>query len=186
MVRETILTRDDFIYPIFVVHGSGVQSPIASMPGISQLSVDKAVDEAKRAADAGLRSVLLFGIPEHKDPVGLENFADDGIVQQATRAIKEALPDMVVVTDVCLCEYTDHGHCGVLNDGTHQHLPEGYVLNDQTLQVLDRVTLSHAAAGADIVAPSGMIDGMVRSMRCLLYTSPSPRDLSTSRMPSSA
>ena len=171
MVRETILTRDDFIYPIFVVHGSGVESPIASMPGISQLSVDKAVDEAKRAADAGVRSVLLFGIPEHKDPVGLENFADDGIVQQATRAIKEALPDMVVVTDVCLCEYTDHGHCGVLNDGTHQHLPEGYVLNDQTLQVLDRVTLSHAAAGADIVAPSGMIDGMVRSMRMALDAS---------------
>ncbi len=165
MVRETNLTCDDFIYPIFVVHGSGVSNPIASMPGISQLSVDMAVEEAKKAADIGVRSVLLFGIPAEKDPVGLENFADDGIVQQATRAIKEALPEMVVVTDVCLCEYTDHGHCGVLNDGTHAHLPDGYVLNDETLDILRKVTVSHASAGADIVAPSGMIDGMVHAMR---------------------
>ena len=165
MVRETVLTPNDFIYPIFVVHGTGVANPIASMPGISQLSVDMAVEEARRANDAGVKSVLLFGIPAEKDPVGEENFADNGIVQQATRAIRDALPEMVIVTDVCLCEYTDHGHCGVLNDGSHEHLPEGYVLNDDTLDVLQRVTLSHAEAGADIVAPSGMIDGMVAAMR---------------------
>jgi len=171
MVRETVLSADDFIYPIFVVHGAGVSNPIASMPGIRQLSVDMAVEEARRAAAVGINSVLLFGIPAEKDAVGEENFADDGIVQQATRAIKDALPQMVVVTDVCLCEYTDHGHCGVLNDGSHEHLPEGYVLNDETLEILQRVTLSHAEAGADIVAPSGMIDGMVRAIRDALDAS---------------
>ena len=169
MVRETTLAAEDFIYPLFVAHGSDVRRPISSMPGVAQLSVDQAVIEAARCAELGIKSVLLFGIPAHKDPVGLENFADDGIVQQATRAIKEAVPEMVVVTDVCLCEYTDHGHCGLLNtaNGTlpHPNLEEGYVLNDETLDVLNDVALSHVRAGADIIAPSGMMDGMVASLR---------------------
>ncbi len=168
MVRETQLTPSDFIYPLFIVHGDGVRNPIASMPGISQLSVDMAVTEAQQAWELGIPALMLFGIPDEKDPVGIENFADDGIIQRATKAIKAAIPDMVVVTDVCLCEYTDHGHCGVLNDGTHIHLPEGYVLNDETLEILQKVVVSHAKAGADIVAPSGMIDGMVGSIRVAL------------------
>ena len=114
-VRETALTPADFIYPLFVVHGENVRDPIPSMPGICQLSVDRAVEEAGRAAAAGIPAVLLFGIPASKDPVGRENFDDDGIVQRAVRALKDALPELLVVTDVCLCEYTDHGHCGVLN-----------------------------------------------------------------------
>ena len=163
-VCETALTPSDFIYPLFVVHGENVRDPIPSMPGIRQLSVDRAVEEAGRAAAAGVPAVLLFGIPASKDPVGRENFDDDGIVQRAIRAIKAALPDLLVVTDVCLCEYTDHGHCGVLN---HENpvLPAGYVLNDETLDVLARVSVSHARAGADVVAPSGMIDGMVAAIR---------------------
>lgn len=168
MVRETHLTPADFIYPLFVRHGTDVRFPIPSMPGIAQLSVDQAVEEARLAAERGIPAVLLFGIPEHKDPVGLENFAGDGIVQQAVRAVKAALPELVVVTDVCLCEYTDHGHCGLLHHadgGDPGRLEEGYVLNDETLPILGRVAISHAAAGADIVAPSGMMDGMVASMR---------------------
>ena len=163
-VCETALTPADFIYPLFVVHGENVRDPIPSMPGIRQLSVDRAVEEAGKAAAAGTSAVLLFGIPASKDPVGKENFDDDGIVQRAIRAIKAALPDLLVVTDVCLCEYTDHGHCGVLN---HENpvLPAGYVLNDETLDVLARVSVSHARAGADVVAPSGMIDGMVAAIR---------------------
>ena len=172
MVRETQLRPEDFIYPLFVAHGQGVRHPISSMPGVAQLSVDQAVIEAERCAELGIKSVLLFGIPAHKDPVGLENFADDGIVQQATRAIKHALPEMVVVTDVCLCEYTDHGHCGILNAGDgvlpHPNMEEGYVLNDETLEVLNDVAISHARAGADIIAPSGMMDGMVASLRAAL------------------
>jgi len=172
MVRETQLRPEDFIYPLFVAHGQGVRHPISSMPGVAQLSVDQAVIEAERCAELGIKSVLLFGIPAHKDPVGLENFADDGIVQQATRAIKHALPEMVVVTDVCLCEYTDHGHCGILNAGNdtlpHPNMEEGYVLNDETLAILNDVAISHARAGADIIAPSGMMDGMVASLRVAL------------------
>ena len=171
MVRETQLTPDDFIYPLFVTHGEKVRNPIPSMPGIAQLSVDEAVIEAQSAADLGIPAVILFGLPAEKDPVGLENFAEDGIVQQAIRAIKETLPDMVIVTDVCLCEYTDHGHCGILNDGhAHPTLPEGYVLNDETLDILAQVAVSHAQAGADIVAPSGMMDGMVAAIRTGLDT----------------
>ena len=163
-VRETVLTPSDLIYPMFIVHGDNVRNPIPSMPGISQLSVDQAVEEARNAAAAGLAAVLLFGIPESKDPIGYENFDDNGIIQRAVRSLKDALPDLLVVTDVCLCEYTDHGHCGVLN---HENpiLPAGYVLNDETLDILARVSVSHARAGADIVAPSGMIDGMVGSIR---------------------
>jgi len=166
MVRETELNARDFIYPLFVRHGQG-RTPIASMPGIAQLSVNDAVQEAEAAADLGIPAVILFGIPAEKDPVGLENFAPDGIVQQTIRAIKQEIPEMVVITDVCLCEYTDHGHCGILNTGEHFQvsLPEGYVLNDPTLDVLCKVAVSHAECGADIVAPSGMMDGMVAAIR---------------------
>lgn len=169
MVRETELNPADFIYPLFVRHGENERRPIPSMPGVAQLSVDTAVAEAQAAYELGITAVILFGLPTAKDPVGRENFAEDGIVQQAIRAIKTALPQMVVVTDVCLCEYTDHGHCGVLNTDIdlllNEHLPEGYVLNDETLKVLGQVALSHARAGADIVAPSGMMDGMVAAIR---------------------
>jgi porphobilinogen synthase len=172
MVRETSLAADNFVYPLFVTHGRAVRKPIASMPGIFQLSVDQAVEEAALAASLGVPAVLLFGIPESKDPIGEENFSPRGIVAQAVRAIKQAVPELVVITDVCLCEYTDHGHCGVLNAGAkarpHPRLPEGYVLNDETLEVLDRVAVAHAEAGADLVAPSGMIDGMVQSIRTAL------------------
>lgn len=166
MIRETELNAKDFIYPLFVRHGTG-RTAIGSMPGVYQLSVEEAVREAESAAKSGVSAVILFGIPKEKDPIGLENFAEDGIVQQAIRAIKKEIPEMVVVTDVCLCEYTDHGHCGVLNTGEHFHagLPEGYVLNDPTLDVLAKVAISHAECGADIVAPSGMMDGMVAFIR---------------------
>jgi porphobilinogen synthase len=169
MVRETQLAPDDFIYPLFVTHGHEVKNEIKSMPGVLQWSPDLLADEAESIAKLGVPAVILFGIPVEKDPVGLENFAPDGIVQQAVRLIKDAVPEMIVITDVCLCEYTDHGHCGVLNAGNgsrpHPDLPEGYVLNDETLDVLAKVAVSHAEAGADIVAPSGMMDGMVAAIR---------------------
>jgi porphobilinogen synthase len=158
MVRETELNARDFIYPLFVRHGTG-RTEIRSMPGVCQLSVDEALREAETAFSLGIPSVILFGIPGSKDPIGLENFADDGIVQQAIKAIKQKIPEMIVVTDVCLCEYTDHGHCGVLDADT------GYVLNDPTLDILGKVAVSHAECGADIVAPSGMMDGMVAAIR---------------------
>ncbi len=166
MIRETELNARDFIYPLFVRHGTG-RSEIRSMTGVYQLSVEESVREAEAAARSGVNAVILFGIPAQKDPIGVENFAEDGIVQQAIRAIKKEIPEMVVVTDVCLCEYTDHGHCGILNTGEHfqMGLPEGYVLNDPTLDVLAKVAISHAQCGADIVAPSGMMDGMVAAIR---------------------
>ena len=166
MVRETELSAHDFIYPLFVRHGHG-RSEIRSMPGIHQLSVEEAVREAEIAVKSGVNAVILFGIPNRKDPVGLENFAENGIIQQAIRAIKKEIPELAVVTDICLCEYTDHGHCGILNTGEHfqASLPEGYVLNDPTLDVLAKVAISHAECGADILAPSGMMDGMVRAIR---------------------
>jgi porphobilinogen synthase len=173
MIRETTLTPRDFIYPLFVRHGEG-RTPISSMPGIAQLSIEEAVREARAAFEVGIPAVILFGIPAEKDPVGLENFSPQGIVQRAIRAIKRELPEMVVVTDVCLCEYTSHGHCGLLNlpdergNLPNPHLPEGYVLNDATLDILGKVAVSHAEAGADIVAPSGMMDGMVRAIRTAL------------------
>jgi porphobilinogen synthase len=167
LVRETELNARDFIYPLFVRHGDG-RNEIRSMPGIHQLSVDEAVIEAKTAAALGIKALMLFGIPATKDPIGLENFSYDGIVQQAIRAIKREVPETVIMTDVCMCEYTDHGHCGVINTGQHPNLPEGYVLNDETLDILAKVAISHAEAGADVVAPSGMIDGMVGSLRSAL------------------
>ncbi|MBI3160674.1 MAG: porphobilinogen synthase [Chloroflexi bacterium] len=170
LVRETELAPSDFIYPLFVRHGRDIAQPIASMPGIFQWSVDRLEAEARDIAALGIPAVILFGIPASKDPVGLENFAADGIVQQAIRAVKAAAPELVVITDVCLCEYTDHGHCGILNRGEHAHpaLPADHVLNEPTLDVLARVAVSHAEAGADIVAPSGMMDGMVAAIRTAL------------------
>ncbi|MDH5506129.1 MAG: porphobilinogen synthase [Anaerolineae bacterium] len=168
MLRETHLAPANFILPFFVRHGKGIQEEISSMPGIFQWSVDKLAAEAQEIYSLGIPAVILFGIPEEKDPVGKENYARDGIVQQAIRAIKAAVPELVVITDVCLCEYTDHGHCGLLNHGPERpspNLPQDYVLNDPTLQVLAKVVISHAQAGADIVAPSGMIDGMVQAIR---------------------
>jgi porphobilinogen synthase len=169
MVRETSLEPADLIYPLFISHGRNLRSEISSMPGIFNQSPDMAVEEIRSIAGSGIRAVLLFGIPATKDPIGSENFAPDGIIQQAIRLIKDAFPEMVVITDVCMCEYTDHGHCGILNEGGFDrpdlHLPEGFVLNDQTLEILTRVAVSHAEAGADIVAPSGMIVGMVSAIR---------------------
>jgi porphobilinogen synthase len=171
MVRETPLCANDLIYPLFVTHGHDVRHTIGSMPGVYQLSVDQLAAEAEVVAELGIPAVLLFGLPKAKDSTGMENFAAQGIVQQAIRALKDAVSDIVVITDVCLCEYTDHGHCGVLNsidradELPHSHLEEGYVLNDETLEILGRVAISHAEAGADIVAPSGMMDGMVLAIR---------------------
>jgi len=167
MVRETTLTPEDFIYPLFISHGNGIKKEISSMPGVYQWSPDMLAEEAKEIFNLGIPSVILFGIPESKDPVGIENFSSEGIVQQGIRAIKQAVPEIIVVTDVCLCEYTDHGHCGLLNLGaeSNPNLPDGYVLNDETLPVLAKVAVSHAQAGADMVAPSGMMDGMVSAIR---------------------
>lgn len=157
MVRETTLDATDFIYPLFVTHGSGVQNPISSMPGVSHFSVDTLLRECEGIAKDGIPTVLLFGIPDSKDAVGSEAYADEGIVQQAVRALKRELPELLVVTDVCLCEYTDHGHCGIIH--------KGQVENDSTLTLLAQTAVSHAAAGADIVAPSDMMDGRVGAIR---------------------
>ena len=165
MVRETTLDRSDFVYPLFVRHGIGEKRAIASMPGQFQLSLDQMVEMVGPLTDAGLQSVILFGIPAAKDPIGLENFAHNGIVQQAIHVLKKAFPDLLVMTDVCLCEYTDHGHCGVLHDGCDDGLPVGYALNDPTIELLGRVAVSHAEAGADLVAPSAMMDGQVGAIR---------------------
>jgi porphobilinogen synthase len=157
MVRETALTPDDFIYPLFVTEGTGVRKEISSMPGCYQESVEHLVENAKEAHALGIPAVLLFGIPEHKDEAGSEAYNDQGVVQNAVRAIKDAVPGLFVITDVCLCEYTSHGHCGVIQ--------EGRVLNDPTLEFLAREALSHARAGADMVAPSDMMDGRVDAIR---------------------
>ena len=157
MVRETRLSVDDLIMPLFVVPGRGVENPVASMPGVAQLSVDRAVEECKTIRDLGIPGVILFGIPEEKDPLGSGAYRADGIIQRAVRAIKEHVPGLVVITDVCLCEYTDHGHCGVVR--------EGDVDNDATLDLLVEESLSHVRAGADVVAPSDMMDGRVGAIR---------------------
>jgi porphobilinogen synthase len=161
LVRETTLEPSDVVQPLFVVSGEGTRNPISSMPGIEQLSVDLLGGEARELAALGVQAVLLFGIPSAKDPYGSESFAEDGVVQRAIRALKDASPELVVVSDVCMCEYTEHGHCGLLDS-------DGYVLNDETLEVLGRIAVSHAEAGADVVAPSGMIDGMVGAIRAAL------------------
>jgi len=160
MMRETRLGVQDLIQPLFIVEGQGVSEPVASMPGVARYSVDLAVDEARRLWDLGLPGVILFGIPDAKDARGSGADVQDGIVQRAASALKAALPDLCVITDVCLCEYTDHGHCGLL-DGEE-------VMNDATLARLASTALSHARAGADIVAPSDMMDGRVAAIRTLL------------------
>ena len=157
MVRETRLDVGDLIYPLFAVHGRGVREPIPSMPGQCRLSVDELVKEAKDVAGMRIPAVLLFGLPNAKDPRGSEAYAEDGIVQQAIRAVKDTIPDLLVITDVCLCQYTSHGHCGVVEDGR--------VKNDPTLDLLARTAVSHVEAGADMVAPSDMMDGRVAAMR---------------------
>ena len=157
MVRETRLTSDGFIMPFFVTHGRGVRREVGSMPGNYQLSVDELVREVKETAALGIPGVLLFGLPAVKDAVGSEAYAKDGIVQQAVRAIKDSVSDLVVITDVCLCEYTSHGHCGIVE--------RGRVKNDPTLELLAKTALSHAEAGADMVAPSDMMDGRVAAIR---------------------
>jgi porphobilinogen synthase len=169
MARETSLSPADFIAPLFVRPGRDVQQPIRSMPGQSQWSVDKLPGLARDLDALGIAAVILFGIPEVKDAAGSDNYALNGIIPQAIRAIKDVVPDMVVVSDMCFCEYTDHGHCGIINvrENGHynHHLPEGYLLNDPTLELLQRASVVHAEAGADIIAPSGMIDGMVGGIR---------------------
>jgi len=160
MVRETTLAPSDFIYPLFVVEGRDVRRPIASMPGISNLSLEHAVAEAKQAKALGVPAVLLFGIPNHKDAHGSQAYAREGIVQRAIREIKSAIPDMLVIADVCLCEYTDHGHCGLIEGG--------HVLNDATLPLLSQMAVTCAQAGADIIAPSDMMDGRISAIRTAL------------------
>ena len=159
LVRETRLSPEDFVYPIFVVAGEDVRNPVASMPGIFQLSINHAVAEALRAQDLGIQAVLLFGIPDQKDEAATGAYDPEGIVQLATRAIKEAAPELLVITDVCLCEYTSHGHCGVVEKET------GEVFNDVSLELLVRTAASQAEAGADVVAPSDMMDGRVAAIR---------------------
>lgn len=174
MVRETTLAPQDFICPLFVVHGEDVKREIPSMPGNYHWSVDLLAQEAREIAALGIPGVILFGLPADKDPIGRENFAEDGIVQEAVRTIKDAVPGLMVLTDVCLCEYTSHGHCGLVKSAPGRSadvlpqsrgLPEGYILNDETLEILGKVAVSHAEAGADMVAPSGMMDGMVGAIR---------------------
>jgi porphobilinogen synthase len=161
MVRETTLSADDFIYPLFVIHGVGVRREIPSMPGNYQLSVDMLGPEIGEIAELGIPAVILFGLPERKDPTGSEGYARGGVVQQAIRETKRLAPELVIITDVCLCEYTDHGHCGVVD-------AEGQVLNDPTVELLQQMAVSHACAGADIVAPSDMMDGRVGAIRAAL------------------
>ena len=161
MVRETHLRVDDLIYPLFVCPGRKVRRPVNAMPGVFQLSIDELVKEAGRAFGAGVPAVLLFGLPPKKDSRASGAYARNGIVQQAVRALKREIPGLLVITDVCLCEYMDHGHCGLVEPGTKT----GRVLNDPTLKLLAQTAASHAAAGADLVAPSDMMDGRVRAIR---------------------
>ena len=157
MTRETHLRVDDLIMPLFIVPGTRVENPIGSMPGIAQLSVDRAVEECKQIRDLGIPGVILFGIPDEKDAVGSDAYDDNGIIQRALRALKEEVPGLTLITDVCLCEYTDHGHCGLIKGND--------VENDATLELLVKESLSHVRAGADMVAPSDMMDGRVGAIR---------------------
>jgi porphobilinogen synthase len=157
MVRETVLTKNDLIYPLFVVPGEKIKTEIRSMPGVYNMSIDLIVEECKEVERMGIPAVIIFGIPEHKDEVGSEAYAADGIIQRAIRAIKKETKKLVVITDVCLCEYTSHGHCGVLNGEN--------ILNDETVSLLAKEAVSHAEAGADIIAPSDMMDGRVAAIR---------------------
>ncbi|BFM40667.1 porphobilinogen synthase [Synechocystis sp. LKSZ1] len=161
MVRETVLTANDLIYPLFAVPGTSVAQEVKSMPGVYQLSVDKIVEEAKEVYDLGIPAIILFGIPEDKDNDATGAWHDCGIVQKAATAVKQAVPNLVVIADTCLCEYTSHGHCGYLETGDLT----GRVLNDPTLELLKKTAVSQARAGADIIAPSGMMDGFVQAIR---------------------
>lgn len=172
LVRETELGPDDFIYPLFVRHGEDIRAPIESMPGQYQITVDQLPAEVAEIAALGIPAVILFGIPAQKDWRGSDNSDEAGIIPQAMRVIKDAAPDLTVISDMCFCEYTDHGHCGIINTPENPYfdprLPLGYLLNDPTLELLGRASVAHARAGADIIAPSGMIDGMVAGIRAAL------------------
>ncbi len=157
MVRETYLNKNDLIYPLFVMHGTNIKNEIRSMPGVYQMSIDMLVKECMEVESLGIPAVILFGLPEHKDEVGSEAYAEHGIIQEAIRAIKASCKKLLVITDVCLCEYTSHGHCGVL-DGEN-------ILNDETVSLLAKEAISHAQAGADIIAPSDMMDGRIGAIR---------------------
>jgi len=157
MVREVLLSPADFIYPMFIAHGQNVRREVSSMPGVFQLSVDMLAAEAEELAELDIPAVMLFGLPAEKDPIGQENFADDGIVQQAIRALRRATPELVIMTDVCMCEYTDHGHCGIVENGQ--------ILNDPSIEILGKAAVSHAKAGADVPAPSAMMDGQIAAIR---------------------
>lgn len=157
MVRETELSKNDLIYPLFVLPGEKIKNQIKSMPGVYQMSIDVLVEECKEVRDLGIPAVILFGIPEHKDEKGSEAYDPNGIIQRAVRAIKENVKDLLVITDVCLCEYTSHGHCGLLNGEE--------VLNDETVSLLAKEAVSHAQAGADVIAPSDMMDGRIAAIR---------------------
>lgn len=157
MIRETHLRKSDLIYPLFVAAGSGVKNEVRSMPGVYQMSIDVLVEECKEVVALGIPAIILFGIPEHKDEVGSEAYDDEGIIQRAVRAIKKEVSNLLVITDVCLCEYTSHGHCGLLRDGE--------ILNDETVELLVKEAISHAKAGADMIAPSDMMDGRISAIR---------------------
>ena len=160
LVRETRLVPENFVLPFFVCPGTGVRREISSMPGVFNLSIDELTKDVAAAEDIGVRSIILFGLPESKDAVGSGAYAEDGIVQRAIRAVRQSSPEMIIMADTCLCEYTSHGHCGVVRDGE--------VINDDSLELLARTALSQAAAGADLVAPSAMMDGQVEAIRTLL------------------
>lgn len=157
MIRETVLSVRDFVYPMFVVPGKKVKEEISSMPGIFRQSIDNVIEEIKKARELGIKAILLFGIPEKKDEHGSEGYDENGIIQRALRTIKEEIEDVLLITDACMCEYTSHGHCGIVENGEVQ--------NDETLQYLARIALSHAKAGADLIAPSDMMDGRVGAIR---------------------
>ncbi len=157
MVRETHLLVDDLIYPLFVVPGEKIKNEVKSMPGVFQMSIDVLVEECKQVRDLGIPAIILFGIPEHKDEMGSEAYDPEGIVQRAVRAIKKEINDLLIITDVCMCEYTSHGHCGIVRDGE--------ILNDETIELLAKEAITHVEAGADIVAPSDMMDGRVLAIR---------------------
>ncbi len=157
MVCQTTLTPADFIYPMFILHGQNVRKEVSSMPGVYQQSVDTLPAEAEELRSLGIPAVMIFGLPAEKDPLGRENFAPDGIVQQAIKVLRQADPELVIITDVCMCEYTDHGHCGVVENGQ--------ILNDPTLEILGQVAVSHARAGATMVGPSAMMDGQIVTIR---------------------
>jgi len=160
LIRETSLSVDDLILPLFVVNGKKVKNPIPAMPGCYQLSIDNLVIEARQAGELGIPAIMLFGVPDHKDSLGTGAYARDGIVQKAVKELKNKLPDLLVITDVCLCQYTDHGHCGIVENGV--------IDNDASLDLIAKAALSHAKAGADMVAPSDMMDGRVAEIRALL------------------